>query len=84
MTGIDDYVEHGFPIECRGRDEEGNGVLTSAINIRIKIYKRPGSSIISTDVSDCPFNYGPHGDHCSASGQEKSLCPYAGNLPLGR
>jgi len=84
MTGIDDYVEHGFPIECRGRDEEGNGVLDKPLNTRVKVYKSPGSSLISTDVSDCPFNYGPHGEYCTASGQEKILCPYSVDLPLER
>lgn len=82
MTGIDDYVEHGFLIECRGRDEERNGVLDAPLNIKIKIYKRPGSSIISTDVSDCRYNCGGHGQYCSASEQEKILCPYAVDLPL--
>jgi hypothetical protein len=82
MTGIDDYVEKGFPIECRGRDEDGNGVFNPAMKVNVKVYKRPGSSMISTDVSDCQYNCGGHGQYCYASGLNHIPCAYAVDLPL--
>ncbi len=82
MTGIDDYVEKGFPIECRGRDEDGNKVFSPAIKVIINVYKRPGSDIISTDVSECKYNCGGHGQYCSASELKQIPCAYAVDLPL--
>ncbi len=77
---IDDYVEQDFPIECKGRSPSGNEVLREAIEVKVKIYKRPGSSIISSEVQ-CPYNTGAHGEECRASNLHDAGCPYAFDLP---
>ena len=82
MTTVDDYVEQDFPIECRGRDDEGNGVFSPALKVSVKVYKRPGSSMISTDVSACKYNCGGHGQYCKASEIKQVPCAYAVDLPL--
>jgi hypothetical protein len=70
-----------FDINCRGRDDEGKEVLSTAIPARIIVSQRPKSNFISINV-DCPFNTGSHGQRCKASRSDKVNCPYSRDLPL--
>ena len=85
---VEDYVEQIFPIQCRGRDEQGKEVLKEPIDVKVKIYKSPGISMICSDVSSCQYNTGGHGQRCKASHPDKDKvgdgvnCPYAVDLPL--
>jgi len=55
---VEDYVEQIFPIQCRGRDEQGKEVLKEPIDVKVKIYKSPGISMICSDVLSCQYNTG--------------------------
>lgn len=61
-------------------------MLLEAVRVEIKIYKRPGSSDLSSLV-DCPYNTGGHGQRCKASHphsdkfEEGVHCPYSFDLP---
>ena len=83
---IDSYVSVVFPIECKGRDSAGHLALKDAIDVKVKIYKRPGGSDISSLV-ECSYNTGGHGQRCKASHPEVDkegegvICPYSFDLP---
>lgn len=84
---VDKYVEQNFPVECKGRDDEGNEVLDKPVAVNVKVYKSPGSSRISSLV-ECPYNTGGHGQRCKAShppGVDKVgqgvICPYSFDIP---
>lgn len=79
------YLEQIFPIKCRGRDFQEKEVLVSPIDVKVTIYQKPGSNIISSLV-DCQYNAGSHGQLCNASSlvnktKEKVNCPYSFDLP---
>ena len=85
---ISKYVEQIFPIECKGRNRAGIDVFDSPIKINLRIYKTPDSSIISSDVSECPYNSGSHGHRCRAAvpkntdkTNEGARCPYSFDIP---
>ena len=83
---IDKYITQTFPIECKGRNELGDEVLDTPVNVKINIHKRPGSNTISSDV-ECPYNAGGHGQRCKASHPETYKvgegvrCPYSFDIP---
>ena len=85
---VEDYVEQIFPIQCRGIDEQGGKVLEEPIDVKVRIYKSPGCSVISSIVVGCPYNAGAHGERCKASHSDKDKvgngvnCSYAIDLPL--
>ena len=83
--GIERYIEQNFPVECKGRGNNGKSVLREAVQINVKFYKKQGSNIISSDV-ECPYNSGSHGQRCIASHQEKNSgmkinCHYSIDIP---
>ncbi len=79
MTSINDYVQQNYPIQCKGRDMEGNEVLKEPVLVVIKIYKNPCSNMLATEIT-CRYNTGEHGERCKASHSEV-ICPYAIDLP---
>ncbi|HJX06177.1 MAG TPA: hypothetical protein VJ461_05690 [Candidatus Nanoarchaeia archaeon] len=86
MSSIDSYVDVVFPIECKGRDANGKDVLKNPVKALAKIYKRPGSSELSSLV-ECQYNTGGHGHRCKASQPEADkvgegvTCPYSFDIP---
>ncbi len=84
---VDDYVTQTYPVECKGRDENGSEVLDEALDVEVKIYKSPGSSMISSNVDDCPYSAGAHGQRCKASHPNQDKigkginCSYSFNIP---
>jgi len=85
---VEDYVEQIFPIQCRGRDEQGGEVLEEPIDVKVRIYKSPGCSVISSIVVGCPYNAGAHGERCKAAhpgmpmpGKE-IVCVYSFDHPI--
>lgn len=86
IMAIQNYVEQIFPVECMGRDSNGNEVLAIPERVKVLIAKSPCSNTISSTV-ECPYNTGAHGQRCRAShpGQDKVLngviCPYSFDIP---
>jgi len=82
----DNYVEQNYPIECNGRNAEGEKVCNVSINATIKIYKSPGSNTISSQVI-CPYITGGHGQRCKMSHPHSDKvgdgvnCPYSFDIP---
>lgn len=80
------YVEQIFPIKCKGRDICMDEILDEPVDVKLKIYKSPGSNSISSIV-DCPHNTGGHGQRCKASHPNKDkvgngiICPYSFDIP---
>ncbi|MBU1199754.1 MAG: hypothetical protein KKF46_05555 [Nanoarchaeota archaeon] len=83
---IDAQVEAVFPIQCKGRDIDRKEVLDEPVDVKVKIYKRPGSNDLSSEV-ECPYIRGGHGDRCKASWAETGKhvsgigCPYSFDVP---
>ncbi len=86
---IDKYVQQVFPIECMGRDINGNEVLAEPVEVKVRIYKFLGNNTISSEV-ECPYNTGGHRQRCKASHPkiDKILlvgegvgCPYSFDIP---
>jgi len=83
---IDEYIKQTYPIECKGRNEIGDEVLTTPVSVNVEIHKSPGSNTISSNV-DCPYNTGGHGQRCKASHPdvdkvgEGAGCPYSFDIP---
>ena len=63
---IEEYIKQNYEIKC----EKGE------IEIKVKIYRKPGSSIISSLV-ECPYNYGGHGQKC----KKGKICGYSIDIP---
>lgn len=67
---IDAYIETTFPVQCKGRDKDMKEVLKEPVEVKVKVYKSPGSNMISSIV-ECPYNIGGHGQRygqrCKAS-----------------
>ncbi|MAH03421.1 hypothetical protein CMI39_01395 [Candidatus Pacearchaeota archaeon] len=85
---IDKFVTQNYPIECKGRDKLGNEVLDNPVNVEVEIHKSPGNNMISSDVGECVYNTGGHGERCKAShpnvdkvGEESVGCPYSFDIP---
>jgi hypothetical protein len=85
---IDLYVTQTYPVECKGRDEYGNEVLESPLDVKVEIHTRPGSNTISSSVDDCPHNVGGHGQRCKASHPDVYkieghgvICHYSFDIP---
>ena len=83
---LNEYIEQTFPIQCKGRNSKGLEVLQEPVNVEVKIYKSPGSNIISNIVR-CFYNTGSHGERCKASHPtvdkvgEGIICPYSFDIP---
>ena len=83
---IDNYVTQTYPVECKGRNEIGDEVLATPVNVEVEIYKIRGGNLISSDV-ECPYNTGGHGQRCKASHPEVDKvgegvgCPYSFDIP---
>ncbi|MFH1588971.1 MAG: hypothetical protein ABIB43_00185 [archaeon] len=81
---VEDFIEQTYNIKCKGRDKEGKEVLDKAIKVDLNIWKRPGSSDISSSVN-CPYNIGGHRDRCNASHPDSFKldvgCPYSFDIP---
>ncbi|MBS3078656.1 hypothetical protein J4218_00900 [Candidatus Pacearchaeota archaeon] len=74
-------IEQTFQIQCKGRSSSDRlDILEQPVDVRVRIYQREGSNMISSDVS-CPYNTGAHGDRCSAGNERDSICPYAWDIP---
>jgi len=81
-------VQQDFPIECMGRNREGNVALIQPVNAVVNIHQRAGSNMISSTVK-CPYNTGGHGQRCRASHPEHTekvgdgvICPYSFDIPF--
>ncbi len=83
---IEKFIEQNFPIQCIGRDKSGKEVLSEAVDVEVRIYKRPDSNMISSSVK-CPYNTGGSGQRCKASHPEVDKvgdginCPYSFDIP---
>ncbi len=83
---LDRAVEQTFPIQCSGRDREGNEVLPKPVDVQVRISKSVGCNTISTNVT-CQYNTGGHGQRCKASHPrvdkiwEGVGCPYSLDIP---
>jgi len=84
---INKLIVQKFPITCRGRDMEGNKVLDTPAKFELKIYQGASETTITSDVSDCEYNTGGHGQRCKASHPNVDkigkgiLCPYSFDIP---
>src|SRR4030042_1413607 len=82
MSSIESYIDAVFPIECKGRDANGKDVLKNPVKALVKIYKRQGSSDLSS-ILECQYNTGGPGHRCKASHPdvdkigEGVICPYS-------
>jgi hypothetical protein len=47
-------------ISCKGRDFDGEEVLSEAVLVQIGLSRSPGSSSISVGPKKCPHNTGGH------------------------
>lgn len=85
---IDKVIEQTFPVKCKGRNAIGREVLKKPIKAKIRIYQRPESDMISSEVK-CKYNIGSHGHKCKAQeyrlvnkiGEMFGICPYAFDIP---
>lgn len=79
--GVEEFIEQEYPVKCKGRGFDGKEVLKETIDVVVKIYKSPGSSVISSMVG-CIYNRGCHGEGCGASDSiNLVICPYSFDLP---
>jgi hypothetical protein len=81
-----EHIEQVFEIKCQGRNEAGTEVLRRPAHVKVRIYQHPSSDMISSDVSNCKFNCGPHGENCKAYNPESQIpsrviCPYSFDIP---
>ena len=71
---------------CSGRNPIGEPTLPEPIEVEVKLFRSPGSSMCCCGV-ECPHNTGGHGQRCMASHPwtEKEgdgvLCPFAFDYP---
>ncbi len=73
--------QQAYPVECKGRDPQGNDALSKPVPVTITIQQHEGSNMISSMVA-CTHNTGSHGERCKAAkGNGKSVCPYSFDLP---
>ena len=83
---IQGYVEQTYSIECKGRNEKGQEVLSSPVEVNVKILKTAHSNDLSSLV-ECPYNTGSHGQRCKASHPyvdkvgDGVPCPYSFDIP---
>ena len=84
IDSIDKYVTQIYHVECKGRDSDRKEVLANPENVKVEIYKKKNSNMISSIV-ECPYSVGAHGHGCRASHPENYkgdiLCPYSFDLP---
>ena len=74
-------------IQCCGRDSLGQGVLDAPIDVLVDIARSQGSSFISVQPKNCPYNVGGHRQRCAASHPEHHKvgdgisCPFSFDYP---
>ena len=81
-------ISQDFPVQCKGRDENGNEVLKNPIGVIVKVYQSPDVHTGFSSQVMCPHITGGHGQRCKAShpkGVDKVgdgvNCPYAFDIP---
>jgi hypothetical protein len=84
----DRYIETIFPIQCFGRNSEGEKVFRLPVQVEVKVSQSSGNETdIFVSVNKCQYNTGGHGQRCKASHPEIDkvgegvLCPYAIDIP---
>lgn len=83
----DRYIRQDFPIKCRGRDANGNEVLSAPISAILGVSQFNGNETSIELSVICPYNTGGHGQRCCASHPETDkvgkgvMCPYSADIP---
>lgn len=90
------YLEIKFPIQCCGRNNDGEEVLDEPVSAEVEVHQRIGDEKNISLLVMCPHNYGGHGEYCKASqpvrrqgigvGKKsiivgKVYCPYSCDIP---